>query len=180
MSWSRHILAAFLLALGLSGCGFHPMYGRLSAGQGATSAEMQSIRVLAIEDRKGQILRNALVERLTPRGEPATPRYTLKVALTESLGGLGQRKDATATLGEMLLSASFVLSPRGAEEGSGHMVTGAVSTVVSVNYLGPRYGSVAVERDAEERALVDLAEAIRNNIAARLERPVDTQKAIVQ
>ena len=170
MWWSRAFLLTAILLLGPIGCGFHPLYGQHSTAAGAddsVAAQMADIRITPILDRNGQILRNALVERLTPQGEPATPKYALVVKVVETMSGLGQQKDSYASLGEMHESVQFTLKR---VDGPVAFV-GAINTVVSVNYLGPRYGSVAVERDAEERSMTEVAEEIRDQIASYLNNP---------
>jgi LPS-assembly lipoprotein len=73
------LLAGALPAL--AGCGFSPLYGR--GEDGAVTAELAKIRVLPIANRSGQVLRNHLLDGLTPMGEPQKPEYTLQVALAE-------------------------------------------------------------------------------------------------
>lgn len=165
MWWSRALLVAALLALGPAGCGFQPLYGR-SPDRKGIGDELASVRVLNIEDRLGQQLRNALVERVSPRGEPPDPRYLLAVKLSQATSGLGVQRDATASLARMDVSATFTLS-----DGERAIFSGTATSVVSFNLLGPRYGSVAVERDAEARAVNDLAEEIRNQVAVFLTNP---------
>ncbi len=171
MLWSRAVLVAVVLALGPMGCGFQPLYSQRGAEGGREVVpELAAIRITRIIDRNGQMLRNDLLERLTPKGEPSKPLYTLTVTLSEGMTGLGQQKNSYASLGEMQVIATFTLSrvtPPGVETASWAMNSTARS-VVSVNYLGPAYGSVAVERDAEERALADVAESIRDQVAAAL------------
>jgi LPS-assembly lipoprotein len=172
MWWSRPArrlaLCAVLMAAGPSGCGFRPLYGSTSTSPGVASAaaeQLSGIYVDAIADRLGQQLRNALHQRLTPAGEPAAPQYRLAVLTSQSLEGLGHRKDAKATLGRMTLTASFTL----VDSGGHHRMSGASRSLVSFNYLGPRYASIAAERDAEERAISDVAEDIRRQLAVYFE-----------
>ena len=165
MWWSRAFLLTAILLLGPTGCGFRPLYGKHQAA--AASDRMAEIRIGQIIDRNGQILRNDLIDRLTPQGEPANPKYTLSVLLAETMTGLGQQTNSYATLGEMQVTATFTL--RDAEGKTGFVGTSAA--VVSVNFLGPRYGSVAVERDAEGRGLSQLADDMRDQIASYLANP---------
>lgn len=163
MWWSKALLV--VAALGLSGCGFRPMYGTLqdSAGIGP---ELAQVRVLAISDRLGQQLRNALVQQLSPAGEPVAHRHEIEVTYSTSLEGLGFQKDAEATLGRLSIIASYTLR----ETGGNRRSSGTSRSVVSFNYLGPRYGSVAHERDAEERAVQDIAQDIRRQLGAYFAR----------
>jgi LPS-assembly lipoprotein len=128
---------------------------------------MAAVQVGVIKDRVGQKLRDILVERMTPRGEPLEPRYNLSVKLTESMISLGYQRDTTATLGEMRASAVFILTSVDQKIS----ISGQSQATVSVDYLGPRYGSVAAERDAEDRAVSQLADGIVTQIAAFLEDP---------
>lgn len=163
MWWSRALIVLVLVALGPVGCGFRPLYGRTDAVDTATSTDLASIRVLGIEDRAGQQLRNGLVQRLSPRGEPASPRYTLQVQISQSLEGLAESSDGKATVGRMMLSSTYVL----ADIRSGRIITtGTARSFASMRYLGPRYASVATERDTEELALADIAEEVRSGLAA--------------
>ncbi len=169
--WSSRLLL-IVVGLVLSGCGFHPMYGqRADSVAGAAGPELAAIRIAAIADRKGQILRNALLERLNPRGEPDKPRYVLTVTVSESMTGLGVQRNNTASLGEMTVSATYQLRTFLT---AAPVASGSATSVVSVDYLGARYGSVAIERDAEDRVLIDIADDLRNQLAARLKNPAVT------
>lgn len=170
MWWSNSskmlTVVAVVAATGLSGCGFRPLYARGGAqdGRSTVAAEMGGVRIAGIDNRLGQDLRNALLTRITPTGEPANPRYTLSVLLTQSEGGLGYRKDTFATMAEMRLSARIILS----DEEEGVSVSGHEEALVSFDYLGPRYASIAMERDAASRAVTELADRIANRVGLAL------------
>lgn len=167
MWWSRAVLVLSLLALGPMGCGFSPLYtkGGGQADSSPVSADLAAIRIQPIKDRLGQQFRNALVSRLTPRGEPGDYAYVLSVDLTSTPSDLGYRRDSFATLGLLTMTASFQLT------GNGIAITGGTaSTTVYFDYLGPRYASVAMERDAEERAITQLSEDVRSQVAVSIAR----------
>ncbi|MCM0018613.1 MAG: hypothetical protein NBV67_01330, partial [Tagaea sp.] len=63
----------------LAGCGFEPLHRATARGSAADS--LAAIRIDPIADRSGQILRNYLLDRLSPRGTPARPDYVLRVRL---------------------------------------------------------------------------------------------------
>lgn len=74
----RNLLAAMLL---IGGCGFHPLYTSQNEG----NLEIFSrIHINPIGDRIGQILRYALIDRMTPHGLPEVPHYALSVTLDVS------------------------------------------------------------------------------------------------
>ncbi|CUW37946.1 conserved protein of unknown function [Magnetospirillum sp. XM-1] len=165
MWWSRALLLFAVLALGPTGCGFKPMYGTPSGAAAGVDVDLAAIRIEPIKDRVGQQLRNALVQRLSPRGEAADYTYTLTVRLTESVSNLGFRKDTFATVANLTMSAQVQLTKEAST-----ILGDSVSTTVYFDHLGPRYASVATERDAEERALTQLADDIRNRIAVAIQR----------
>ena len=151
-----------LVALGPAGCGFRPLYGKADSVDSAEAVELAGVRVLGIEDRNGQQLRNSLVRRLSPRGEPSRPRYSLQVKVTETLEGLAESIDGKATVGRLSAIATFTLH----DYKTGAVVTdGSARTLASMRYLGPRYASVATERGTEEVVLNDLADQIHTSLA---------------
>ena len=174
MSWSKALLVMGLLALGPVGCGFQPMYAK-SQGQSsaAMSTDLGNVYVAGIEDRSGQILRNDLVQRLNPLGEPSRRLYTLKVKLTATQEQLAESNDGKATLGRYFVNVSFALYGANAEQ---VLYSSTARSVVSYRLLGARYGSTAVERDAEERALSDVAEDIRTQLATYFASPSTARK----
>ena len=165
MWWSRALFLFAVLALGPAGCGFRPMYGTPSGAASGVDADLAAIRVGPIKDRVGQQLRNALLQRLSPRGEAADYTYNLDVLMSETVSNLGFRKDTFATVANLAMTAQVVLTR------NGQSILGEnVTTTVYFDHLGPRYASVVTERDAEERALNQLADDIRNRIAAAIQR----------
>ncbi|MCM0018644.1 MAG: hypothetical protein NBV67_01485, partial [Tagaea sp.] len=75
----RALSAALAAAFVLAGCGFEPLHRTTARGSAADS--LAAIRIDPIADRSGQILRNYLLDRLSPRGTPARPDYVLRVRL---------------------------------------------------------------------------------------------------
>ena len=75
--WLSRTLTSLLLLLALSACGFKPLYGTDKSGLSDPQAELATIKVGPIPDRLGQIVRNQLVEYLSPRGHAAQKLYDL-------------------------------------------------------------------------------------------------------
>jgi len=167
MSWPRLLLVVALAGLGPVGCGFRAIHATSGAAVDTSpvGAELARVRIDPLPNRVGQQVRNALVERLSPRGEPADPDYVLKVDLSEYTSDIGYRKDGYATLGNLTLNAVIVLQRDGRT-----LLSDSASTVASFDYLGPRYASVVMERDARERAAMQIADDIRGRVAAAIER----------
>lgn len=96
-----------LLVLALCGCGFEPLYVEKKhdnmwyyGGDFDTSIsqEMAQISIEPISQRFGQIMRNELIDLLTPKGTPKSPKYRLFVHLTEKrISDQALRSDITAT-----------------------------------------------------------------------------------
>lgn len=164
MWWSRAFLLVAVLALGPAGCGFRPLYGTPSGEAGSVDGELAGVRIGPIKDRVGQQLRNNLVQRLSPRGEAADYGYLLDVKLSENVSSLGFRRDTFATVANMAISAQVQLVGERAV-----ILSEVVTTTVYFDFLGPRYASLATERDAEERALGQLADEIRNRVAVAIQ-----------
>ncbi len=169
MWWSRAILGLMVLAAGPVGCGFQPIYGRDRAQASSPMAEqLASVRVGAIDDRIGQQLRNALVQSLTPRGEPATPRYLLDVKLSSTLVGMANSKDGKTRIGRVDLSAPYILL----DSSTGTVLYNGTATAFSgYREMGPRYATTASEREAENIALTEIAASIRTALAAYFVSP---------
>lgn len=90
MLWLNSILVS--VAIFVSSCGFQPLY----SPQTQASEKLSLIKIETISDRRGQILRNHLLDILTPYGEPSHPEYRLKVVVTETRNDLAMRPDGTA------------------------------------------------------------------------------------
>ena len=72
--------------------------------------ETSSIFIDEIPERTGQILRQVLSDRLTPKGEPEKPHYRLSVGLSApNISEQAVRRDNLATRYMMSISASYKL-----------------------------------------------------------------------
>ncbi len=152
---------AIIIAL-LTACGFRPLHGD---GTVSDASQLANIRIGIIEDRIGQKFRNLLLDRLTPRGAPARPRYLLGVTLSEGLQSLGVRKDATATRANLTVSANFTLSMVADKT---LRYTGSASSTNSYNILESDFATLSAKNNARDRALRTLSEDIRARVAAAL------------
>ena len=157
-------MAAVLL---LAACDFQPLYGRGGEGNVDTSARLAAVGIDFIADRPGQLLRNELLDRITPRGAPADPRYRLTVTLSESRQNLAVRRDATATRARLTLSAAFRLldTNNGLE-----LLSGSTRSINSYNISSSDFGTISAEADARRRGAQDLAEDITARVAIFLQQ----------
>ena len=144
----------------LTACGFQPLYG---TGRDAdASAQLAEVKIERIAERRGQILRNELLDRMNPRGEPARPSYRLAIDTAESLQGLGIREDDTATLARLTLTANFSLFDAATQES---LLSGSATSINSYNISTSEFATDSAEADARRRGARDLAEDITARVA---------------
>ncbi|MDN3565653.1 LPS assembly lipoprotein LptE [Paeniroseomonas aquatica] len=112
--WSRRGLLGGLL--GLSGCGFRPLYGPIATadgGQEGLQSELAAVRIGPLADRTGQLLRRSLQRRMED-SQPGTPaRYLLNVAIELGSEILGYRRDGAITRVRFTLAGNWNLSTLG-------------------------------------------------------------------
>ena len=147
----------------LTGCGFRPLH---SAKSGASAANLAEIHIAPIANRIGQKFHNLLLDKLTPKGPPAAPRYVLHVTLTESRQNLAVRKDTVATRANLIMRASFKLVRIG--DDSVLMTHSAISSN-SYNILNEEFATLSAENDARVRGVRELSETVRTRIAIYLD-----------
>ncbi|MDP6832182.1 MAG: LPS assembly lipoprotein LptE [Alphaproteobacteria bacterium] len=167
-SYCSRTLILCALAVGLlSACGFQPLHGRSSGGQGSsasgsTISDMAYVQVAPIADRVGQLVRDRLLDRMHPRGLAAQPVFRLTVVLRESREGLAFQQDDSATRFNLRLSASFKLTDTrdGAE-----LLQGTARAIAAYNVVRSDYANLISKRDARRRAAHNVAEGIQDRIA---------------
>jgi LPS-assembly lipoprotein len=174
----HRLLAAVALlsaaGLGASGCGFKPLYGDSGAvGAPGVQSSLQQVAIAPIQTRTGQILRNFLIDRMSPRGQPGGGAgYSLTIRLAIQKQELGIRRDETATRANLIMTAIYRLT----EQSSGATVFQALSrSVTSYNILDNEFSTVMAERDARSRGAEQLADDITTRVALyfnRTKRPV--------
>ncbi|MEO5372946.1 MAG: LPS assembly lipoprotein LptE [Alphaproteobacteria bacterium] len=167
---SRTFFLVFLAILLLTGCGFHPLYARGDTAGAPAAQHLAQVRIPPIGDRIGQQLRNYLFDRMTPLGQPPAARYMLEIDLDKSVQDLGIRKDATATRANMVVSASFRLRSETAEK-QPILFAGTTRSVASYNILDAQYATIVSEKDAEVRAVRQVADDIISRLAIYFTTP---------
>jgi len=158
------------LVLGLSGCGWAPLYGEVAGSR--ASEELRAIYVEPILERIGQRLRIALRSSLNPTGEPTPERYRLRTTLATALTNLGIESQGLASLAQFHVYATYMLI-----DSKSHN-TLLVSTVHVANSfdLNPnQYSTVVGEDDAAVRSAAELNQEIVTRLAVFLERRLAEQ-----
>ena len=167
--WSRrHLIAALGAAPAvavLAGCGFRPVYGRTSYDPNV-SEELATVGVSSIPDRAGQLVRNALVARLNPTGEPSRPRYRLNVSVVSTEGQEALQTDQTATRAIDFYTVAFALYDK---KGT-RIAAGGFNRQLSYDYVEQYYANVSAKDDLDRRAAEQIAEQIAVEVASYFER----------
>ena len=156
--WSRRRALRLGLLGGVAlaaGCGLRPMYA--PGGEESSVPELALIRVETIPTRAGQILRNDLLDRLTPEGEPATPRYKLRVKVETRSVSLAIQPDASITRFNLLLKVRFELS----DVATGEIIyRDKLRSVGSYNAVRSDFATLIAEQDTSRRSAVSASEEI--------------------
>ncbi|MGA0533769.1 LPS assembly lipoprotein LptE [Hansschlegelia sp. KR7-227] len=157
------------LALLLTGC-LRPVYGDLSQGGapsktvegGNVAARMKTVDVKALEGRVPAKLRDELIFMLRGGDGPGPVAYRLDVKLIES--GQSAVVDPLTSVPQsrtISLSATYTLTRAGTLDA---VVTG--NAFANATYFGglQRYANIRAERDAENRAALQIAERIKTRL----------------
>ena len=170
MWWSSGVAAA--LGLALAACGFEPLYGE--RGHGAeTRAALADVRVAPIPDRLGQVVRNHLLDLLTPRGTPSEARYRLTVSLRKVKEGLAFEQDESVTRFDVTITADYELVEIA---GGDTIAKGAARSIASYNVVRSDFANTAAERDAELRLARELSDEIALRLAVAFGRGFASQQ----
>ena len=147
-----------LLALGLSGCGFTPLYG--DAGTGSS---LSRIAVSTPDDRLGYRLREQLEDALAHDGS-LPPLWRLETTVEQSRRPLGRRIDDTATRYELTVRGAWTLTPV-----TGGTPLGGVEVITTTYAAADQpYAAIAAQQDGEDRAATALARRIRLDLLRAL------------
>jgi LPS-assembly lipoprotein len=151
----------------LSACGLRPLYGGgegtppAGAGAGGVTGDLAAIKIATIAERGGQVLRNALLDHLTPEGEPRQPLYHLVVTRAEAEQSPLRRLDEVAILQILRVSATWTLR----DLSGATLTTGVSRAVARFDVTRSQPATEAARENARERAARDLAEDIRVKLA---------------
>ncbi|MFO1150189.1 MAG: LPS assembly lipoprotein LptE [Alsobacter sp.] len=173
MSWReaphrrRLLAAALLLPLALGGCNIHPLYGAAAPGDVTTQDKLAGIVIDQVPDRFGHYLVQELGFALDGSGtDSAKARYRLSIKTTESVNSsIVNTITGNATAAYVSGSANYTLTRIGTDE---VVYSGSASAIASYTRNEQRFASVRAARDAEIRVAEQLAEQIRNRLAAKL------------
>jgi LPS-assembly lipoprotein len=146
--------------LAVEGCGFHPLY----APSGATNAALSGVYVDVILNRNGQLLRQALQERLDgPDG--GTKKYELAVTYAVSDEAIGIQSDNSSNRTRVIGSAHWTLKQPGLF--GAKVTSGTARTVDGADVLDAQFFYAALAGQAIDRRMGDaLADQIVQSLAS--------------
>jgi LPS-assembly lipoprotein len=147
----------------LGGCGFQPVYMPTASGNaGPAQRELASVYVGIIPERPGQLLRQALQERLgNDSGTPSA--YDLTVSFGISGEGVAIESDTIATRIRLIGSANWSLVSHDAKRTV--LASGSARAFDAVNVFDSEYFASDLETEAETKRI---AESLASQITTRL------------
>ena len=164
--WRRPIpaLALVLALVVLGACAVEPLYGsRAGKARGGGAA---AIEIAPVKDRIGHIVRNHLIDSLTPRGQPRQPDYRMTLSVEQSKTALLVQLDDRTTRFNLTLRATFSLTDRDGAE----VYRDRARATGSFNVVDSGFATATAERDAAEEAARALSEDILTLILLHLRR----------
>ena len=171
---TRRQLLAWTAGASLSGCGFHPVYMPTASGNaGVAQRELAAIRVDIIPDRPGQLLRQALQERLQTSERATASLYELSVSFGIAGEGIAIQPDSTVTRIRTIGNADWTLIAQ--DPGRTHLTKGSARAVDGFNILDTQYFASDLENEAVTRRLTNaLADQITLQLATFFRRRAAT------
>ncbi len=163
----RRLLGAAAAGLGLAplgGCGFQPVYMPTASGNpGPAARELAAIHVVLIPDRPGQLLRQALQQRLHGADDTTERRYDLGVFYWIAGEGIAILPDNTNTSTRLIARANWTLTAR--DPARTRVADGSARALESINVFNTQYFGGDLET---EQASARLANQIADQITLRL------------
>ena len=151
----------------LPGCGFRAMYGTDGAVTGA-GRQLSSVAIANIPDRRGQQLRNLLIDRFYAVEEAPATTHRLDATIQAYEQKLAIRKDASAERAQLIVTVPYRL----VDTATGQVVlSSSARALIAYNILEEQYAALATVDDAYERALRQIADDITTRTAMVLVRP---------
>ncbi len=158
----------------LSGCGFHPLYAPAAGGApGPAQIELAAVWVPVIPERSGQLLRQALQQRLEGAGLGTAKRYELAVSFALAADSLAIRPDSTASRVRVIGNAPWRLAtvglaPQPLTSGQAHAVDG-------YNIINQQYFAAELENETIAQRVADtIADQIVTQLAIFFRRRAPT------
>ncbi len=164
----KRLAAAALVAagLGLSGCGFQPLYATNETDAGVRTPGLRSIYLadLAAPPTVADQLSRNFARRSARADASADALYDLRVEATEQSERLAVQIDASVTRFNYRLVGRYTLTNRR----TGENLTGEARSIASFNIVSSQYSTLFAENAAREKAARELVEDIERDILLKL------------
>ncbi|HNQ91539.1 MAG TPA: LPS assembly lipoprotein LptE [Alphaproteobacteria bacterium] len=138
----------------LTACGFQPVHGKYSGSAAPLPSEVPSVEIGMISDREGQMLRNALIDRIGTDGH--APYKLMVDKLEETKKELAITKASEATRAQLRLKTRMILVDRSGRE----VLSRDLQAMTSYNVLESEFATRVTRNAARENAINDLARQI--------------------
>lgn len=162
------LVATALVSVTLTGCGFKPLYqAQGGAKQSASVRQMAAIEIPPIQDRIGQVLRNALRDRLIPKGVARQSTHRLEVSVQDNRADIAILRDATSTFSKVTVEASWALVDK---QTGAPVLRGTTRRVTSFPIPVSEFAALEAEKDARDRAVAEIADDIHLRLGLYFER----------
>jgi LPS-assembly lipoprotein len=170
----RRQLLVFAAGAGLSGCGFQPVYMPTASGAaGVAQRELAAIQVALIPDRPGQLLRQALQDRLEMGASGVARRYDLTVSYWIAGEGIAVQQDSTATRVRSTGNANWTLVAQ--DVGRTRLTSGFARALDALNINDEQYFGADLENEALQKRMAGaLADQITMQLAIFFRRRAAT------
>ncbi len=163
-------LVAVALAVGLlAGCGFRPLYMPEGASGSIAANELAAVYVPVMAERSGQLMRQALQQRIEGSGTGIAKKYELVAPPAISGEGIAIQRDNSTTRVRLNGSANWTL--RQLDVARTVLATGAARAVDGFNVLNQQYFAADLENEAAQKRLVEsMADQVTTQVAIFLRR----------
>jgi len=149
-----------------TGCGFRPLYGERQESARTVDA-LALVGVANIPERYGQVIRNYLLDRITPMGQPARPRYRLQLEIKTQKEALAIEQDETVERYNFSLVARYKL----VDLTTATTVFRARSqSIAAYNVVRSDYATLVAEQDAATRVAREVSDDIKIQLAIFFDR----------
>lgn len=167
MSQIKSLILLFSLSL-LTACGFKPLYDR---DAGIIAPEFEHIKIDYIPDREGQVLRNYLIDNLTPKGKICHTDYILTIDLDKSERYLAFRRDFTPRQTQIIFTAKLNLQDlKSGKTVYTDKIRATASYTSAINAEKSSFSSVIADTSESNRALRTIAETTKIRLAGFFDR----------
>lgn len=167
----QKVILMLLAVLTIGACGFQPLYVQRENDNiwyfggkfnNSIADEMQKVKIEPIADRFGQLMRNHLLDSLTPKGAPSRPKYRLYVTLeSKNVHLQALREDISATREMAIYKVNYYMM-----EGDKQLFKSDSVSYVSYDILNNPYSTTIAQKKAEKEAAKIIADDISLRIGA--------------